>query len=94
MGTQPISADSSARIRVRLVVFARLRELLDGAQHDVELPQGASIGDVWRLLEQRCPAIRDLAPSTRAARNGRVVDVQEPLFTGDEVALLPPVGGG
>ena len=36
-----------------------------------------------------------LASTTRIARNGRVVALlDEELADGDEIALLPPVGGG
>ncbi|HZZ65493.1 MAG TPA: MoaD/ThiS family protein [Candidatus Baltobacteraceae bacterium] len=79
---------------MRVLVFARLREMLGSDRHDVELPADARIGDVWRVLEQRSPAIRELAQSCRAARNGRIVGLQETVAGGDEIALLPPVGGG
>jgi molybdopterin converting factor small subunit len=81
-------------VRVRVVAFARLRELLGGPSHDVELPQGASAQDVWNSLLSRCNGIAELAESTRIARNGRIVMRTELLSDGDEVALLPPVGGG
>lgn len=93
MDTRRISAASNA-IRVRVLVYARLREMLGGDRHDVELPANARIADVWRALEARSPAIRELAQSCRAARNGRIVGLQETVAGDDEIALLPPVGGG
>ena len=73
--------------------FARLRELL-GAPREVELPPGATVATLWDVLGSTCDALPELAGSTRVARNGRVVNAAEPLVEGDEVALLPPVGGG
>lgn len=81
-------------MRVRVLAFARLRELLGGSSHDVEVQAGAQTADVWNQLVQCCPAIGELTESTRLARNGRIVTNHEPVSEGDEVALLPPVGGG
>jgi molybdopterin converting factor small subunit len=93
MDTQPTSPDISVRIRVR--AFARLRELLDAADFDIELPPDATLVDLWEALRGRNRQIDALASSTRLARNGRVVALLgERLEEGDEIALLPPVGGG
>lgn len=81
-------------MRVRVLAFARLRELLGGSSHEVEVPEGANAGAVWAELLRRCEGIAELAESTRIARNGRVVSRNELVSEGDEVALLPPVGGG
>jgi molybdopterin converting factor small subunit len=81
-------------VRVRVLAFARLRELLGGAAHDLNLAQGAVVSDVWDILVHRCAGLAELAESTRFARNGRLVMNREPLHDGDELALLPPVGGG
>lgn len=81
-------------MRVRVLAFARLRELLGGSVREVEMPAGAVAGDVWTHLERACPQLHTLKSSTRLARAGRVVLSDEPLYEGDEIALLPPVGGG
>lgn len=73
--------------------FARLRELL-GAPRDVDLPPDATVATLWNALATTHDALPELAGSTRVARNGRIVNLSEPLAEGDEVALLPPVGGG
>jgi molybdopterin converting factor small subunit len=84
----------SARIRLRVLAFARLRELLASEELTLELADGARISDVWQLLADAHGAIAQLRSSTRFARNGRIVSFEEPLADGDELALLPPVGGG
>jgi molybdopterin converting factor small subunit len=81
-------------MRVAVAAFAGLRELLAGSASELELPAGACVGDAWAALERRHPALAELAPSTRLARNGRLATAADPLSDGDEVALLPPVGGG
>jgi molybdopterin converting factor small subunit len=81
-------------MRIRVLAFARLRELLGGGAHDIDVEEGATIADVWDALADRYTAIVPLAASTRIARNGRVATATERLEANDEVSLLPPVGGG
>jgi len=79
--------------RVRVVAFARVADLV-GREAELPIAAGARVRDAWECLVARAPALGALAASTRTARNGRVVDFDEPLADGDELALLPPVGGG
>ncbi|MBV9104255.1 MAG: MoaD/ThiS family protein [Candidatus Eremiobacteraeota bacterium] len=84
----------AANISVRVLAFARVRELLGCAERTLQLPPGATVADAWEALAERAEPLRALASSTRLAQNGRIVDGGAPLHDGDEVALLPPVGGG
>lgn len=80
---------------VRVRAFARMRELLGESEFDIEVPAGATLADVWETLRARKPDIDKLASSTRIARNGRVSALLiDRVQAGDEIALLPPVGGG
>jgi len=79
-------------MNVRVLAFARVREVLGFGERVVELPAGATAQDAWNLLAAAAPL--DDVPSTRIARNGAIVDGAAVLAEGDEVALLPPVGGG
>jgi molybdopterin synthase catalytic subunit len=80
-------------VRVSVLAFARLGDLL-GRRSVFELPAGANLDDLWSALIARQPALYELRPSTRVARNGRIEDTAAMLRDGDELALLPPVGGG
>jgi molybdopterin synthase catalytic subunit/molybdopterin synthase sulfur carrier subunit len=83
------------KVRVRVLAFARVRELLGAGSQVLQVEDGASVGDVWDTLADRYTAIAALASSTRIARNGRIVtDSSERIEDGDELALLPPAGGG
>jgi molybdopterin converting factor small subunit len=79
---------------VRVIAFARIRELLGASESLLTLPNAACVRDAWSALAQRTPALRELSPSTRIARNGLLVPRDERLQDGDEIALLPPSGGG
>lgn len=82
-------------MRVRLLAFARLRELLGWSEREVELPAAARADDVWRELETQCGDLAPLRHSTRLAVNGAVVPHWDRVLqAGDEVALLPPSSGG
>lgn len=81
-------------MRVRVLAFARVRELLGSGAHDLELPEGSTAKEAWSAMVQRAAGLEALAMSTRIARNGRVVSASERLADGDELALLPPAGGG
>jgi molybdopterin converting factor small subunit len=81
-------------VAVRVVAFARLRELLGFGERLVGVPDGATADDVWALLAAGAPQLGGLRPSTRFARNGVLIGGSTALRDGDELALLPPVGGG
>jgi molybdopterin converting factor small subunit len=81
-------------LRVRVLAFARLRELLPSGELALELAAGACVRDAWQMLSDRHRALEQLSNSTRFARNGQIVSLDAPLADGDELALLPPVGGG
>ena len=79
---------------VRVLAFARLRELLGFGERSIEVTPAATLEDVWVALTASLPEAARLRASTRFARNGEIVDGSERVGDGDEIALLPPVGGG
>lgn len=77
-----------------MLAFARLREILGVPEAALELPADACVADAWASLAREHPALELERTSTRAARNGSIVPFEAPLAEGDELAFLPPVGGG
>lgn len=76
-------------IRVRVRLFAMLRERAGRSSIDVELADGATAGDVWASL-----GIGEEPPSLGVAINRAYADRSTALADGDEVAFIPPVSGG
>jgi molybdopterin converting factor small subunit len=90
-----VATESSPRtLTVRVLTFARLREALGFGERAIELPPGATLEDAWANVTAGWSEAAAMRPSTRFARNGTIVDAATALADGDEIALLPPVGGG
>jgi molybdopterin converting factor small subunit len=81
-------------MHVRVLAFARLRELLGFGSRELDLDAGSSLDDLWQRLARDSAGLQDMRASTRFARNGALVSAGTALCEGDEIALLPPVGGG
>jgi molybdopterin converting factor small subunit len=81
-------------LTVRVLAFARLRELLGFGERLVEVPAGTTLEALWSRLSRDVPALQGLRASTRFARNGALAGGGTQLAEGDEIAFLPPVGGG
>ena len=79
---------------LRVLAFARLRELLGFGERSIEIAPAATLDDVWAALTANVPEAIRLRASTRFARNGVIADGATRVADGDEIALLPPVGGG
>jgi len=81
-------------MKARVRFFARLAEAAGTRETEVELGEGLSVGDAFRLLCQRFPELADHADSVMYAVNAEYVPPDHPLQAGDELALIPPVSGG
>jgi molybdopterin synthase catalytic subunit len=76
-------------MQVHVRLFAALRERAGAAEVELELPDGAVVGDALERLEALADGIKVVA-----AVNHQYADVTSPLHAGDELALIPPVSGG
>ncbi len=79
---------------VRVIAFARVRELVGFGERVIDVTAGATPASVWASLETAAGELVGLRASTRFAVNGALVAGDAALADGDELALLPPVGGG
>ena len=84
--------DGVLRVAVRL--FAGYRERAGVAQVELELPQGATVGDLASEMVRRYPPMTREASRLVVAVNQEYQEHDHVLSGGDEVALIPPVSGG
>lgn len=77
---------------VRLIAFARARELL-AERHSIDVAEGARIGDAWSRLLEAIPQLSEVR-GVRFAVSGTMSEPDRVLHEGDELAILPAVGGG
>ena len=80
------------RINVRL--FAAFRERAGAGAISVDLPEGATVGDLVAYVAATSPALAPILRSARPVVNQEFAVLTEILKSSDEVALLPPVSGG
>lgn len=81
-------------MKAKVRLFARLSELAGTRETEVELGEGMSVAEAFRLLCQRYPRLADYDSRLMYAVNSEYVPAQHPLRGGDELALIPPVSGG
>jgi sulfur-carrier protein len=80
-------------MRVRVKLFATLAQFapvegLPGTPFEVELPEGASIGDVLHHIGIGEELVKI------AFVNGIIQPVEFLLSAGDDIGIFPPIGGG
>ncbi|MDX1675526.1 MAG: MoaD/ThiS family protein [Longimicrobiales bacterium] len=80
-------------MRVRTLLFATYRELAGTDELELELPGGATAGDLVERLRAR-PGLDRLPTEPALAVNQVYAPLSTPLSDGDEIAVLPPVAGG
>lgn len=84
-----------ARMVVSVRLFAMLRERLGSGRLEIELEEGATVGDAVSALSEK-PGLGPLLGEMPVlmAVNREYAHADAPLREGDELALIPPVSGG
>ena len=81
-------------MRVRVLFFGVLKDIVGRAEDIAEIPANSTIGS---LFERYCAAyetLSDRRPSILFARNREFATPETTLTEDDEIAFLPPVSGG
>jgi MoaE-MoaD fusion protein len=81
-------------MRVRVLFFGQLKEIVGRGEEYAELVDGARLEDLFARYGQRYPKLAGFRSSVVASVNQSLADWASPLAMGDEVAFLPPVSGG
>ena len=80
----------------KIIYFGRLSDVTGKDEERLDLPSHvATAGALRSWLDQRFKANGALMePSVRIAINSEIIFDDEPLAQADEIAFMPPVGGG
>ena len=81
-------------MEIKVKFFAAPREALGKNELAVTLPEGARVTDLIEHLKAEHPILRAYTRFLSVAVNKAYVGWETELHDGDEVACLPPVGGG
>lgn len=81
-------------MRVKVRLFARLRDVLGTGELERELPASATVQAVWNELVAERPSLGEYERAISVAVNTEYSRMSAVLADGDEVAFLPPVSGG
>ena len=79
---------------MRVLLFARARELAGAEAIEVNLPPNATVADLRTSLAKQCERIANLVARSAIAVNNEYASDTMPLPAAAEVALVPPVSGG
>ena len=81
-------------MRVRVRLFARLRDLAGASELVRDVPAPATVQTVWDGLVAEMPALLQYERTMSVAVNAEYARMAADVREGDEVAFLPPVSGG
>jgi len=79
-------------MRVKLKLFAYLRETVGIKEEEIEIEEGTKVGQLWSTFNHRIPGNKNFR--ILFAVNGEYVEEGRELNEGDEVVFIPPVSGG
>jgi molybdopterin synthase catalytic subunit/molybdopterin converting factor small subunit len=81
-------------MRVRVLFFGMLQEMMGKPADLIDLPEGAVVRDVLARFEAQTPRLGEFLPALALAVNQQYAGPDTKLHADDELALLPPVSGG
>ena len=81
-------------MKQKVLLFARARDLAGADQIEIEIADGARIGEVRSELLNRFSGLQSLAGSLLIAMNNCYASDETIVETGAEIACFPPVSGG
>ena len=79
---------------IRVLLFGAAADRAGTREIELLAEDGATLGELWRLLADRHPELVPMRDTLAFAVNGEYARMDAGVSPGDEVAVLPPVSGG
>jgi len=81
-------------VRVKVLFFGQLKDIAGQSEEMLDLPEGATLKDVFEHYAAIYPRMQEIRGSVVIACNQNFAEASTTVLDGDEVAFLPPVSGG
>lgn len=81
-------------MKATVKIFALARQLVGQDQIQVELPLGATVGDLRRAIPEQFPPLAALTAQAMFAVNADYASDETSIAADDDLACIPPVSGG
>jgi molybdopterin converting factor subunit 1 len=81
-------------MKINLRLFSTCRDIVGSREVAIDVPRDATVGDLLEVVLRRYPRLRPLEKPIILAVNKDFADSKVRLREKDEVALMPPIGGG
>ena len=82
------------KLRVKVIFFGRIRELVGRSEELEEVVEGATLADLFDRYAAKYPQLAGFRSSLVASRNQEFAAWETRVAAGDDIAFLPPVSGG
>lgn len=79
---------------VHVKLFAAAKELAGCDTAEIELVEGAAVGDLRRQMAAKMPDLADLLGHALFAIDSEYADDETKILAGADIACIPPVSGG
>ena len=87
-------ATVAQRVRVKVLFFGRLKDIIGHSEESLDLADASTIEELFARYSTRLPELAKYRSSVVASRNQEFASWDTVVYSGDEVAFLPPVSGG
>ncbi|ACV58771.1 molybdenum cofactor biosynthesis protein [Alicyclobacillus acidocaldarius] len=81
-------------MRFDIRLFANVKEIAGRDKLELDVPDDATVADVLHALKEAYPELHDALEHVMVAVNLELAHPSRRVLATDEIALIPPVGGG
>jgi len=81
-------------MKFKILLFAHLREIFGSPEIELEFSSEITGTDILNQLETLKPEISTQRKYLKISVNGEYATLDQPITSGSEVAVFPPVSGG